>query len=464
MNLYDYFKENIHMDKIKEFNGDMSELALIRYVMKEASKIFYRDYTFFLNKENIDDRDTIYNKKIDLSDVKDFSIVCKSYCDVIKELLNGLYGIDSEVISAFNDRFRHVDLMIKTKTGNRYIVDPLTDLVEMQVGLRTNNFASKEYYESSYAKILDNISFLTEDELERIDNKIGYKNGNIYLDDFLKKLRINFEHFEEFLKENQHIAITLLGDEYDGRQLLDDEKINLKLKYISKYLNNRRYLNGFVDLVMFSDIVIKELFSEEEQSKIHSYSFFVDEEDLQNTELADILTSTETRKRGRVINFNGKNYIFSLSQGTLEYNDYEWRELIEKNNIFIKPEYPVQLLKYLKANGADRNIVHNNEFLRLFNKFETALLNSGKTLEDIKNDNICIQEDMILTRFRNKYISYKIEDGHLVVTDYGKNLKYIVFYEDEGRDISYRTEPIIKTAKKEKISKEAEAYDTSRDD
>ena len=200
MNLYDYFKENIHMDKIKEFNGDMSELALIRYVMKEASKIFYRDYTFFLNKENIDDRDTIYNKKIDLSDVKDFSIVCKSYCDVIKELLNGLYGIDSEVISAFNDRFRHVDLMIKTKTGNRYIVDPLTDLVEMQVGLRTNNFASKEYYESSYAKILDNISFLTEDELERIDNKIGYKNCNIYLDDFLKKLKINFEHFEEFLK------------------------------------------------------------------------------------------------------------------------------------------------------------------------------------------------------------------------------------------------------------------------
>ena len=147
MNLYDYFSENIHIDKIKEFNGDMHELALVRYVMKEASKFFYRDYTFFLNKENIDDRDTMYNRKIDLNDIRDFSIVCKSYCDVIKELLNGLYGIDSEVISAFNDRFRHVDLLIKTKTGNRYIVDPLTDLVEMQVGLKTNNFASKVYYE-----------------------------------------------------------------------------------------------------------------------------------------------------------------------------------------------------------------------------------------------------------------------------------------------------------------------------
>ena len=464
MNLYDYFIENIHIDKIKEFDGDMHELALVRYVMKKASKIFYRDYTFFLNKENIDDRDTIYNKIIDLNDIRDFSIVCKSYCNVIKELLKVLYGIDSEVVSAFNDRFRHVDLLIKTKTGNRYIVDPLTDLVEMQVGLKTNNFASKVYYESSYTKILDNISFLTEDELEQIDNKIEYKNGTAYLDDLLKKLREKFEHIEKFLQENQHIAIELLGDKYDVRQLSNDEKIDLKLKYISKYMNNRRYLNGFVDLVMFSDIVIKELFSEEERSKMHSYSFFVDEENLQNTELSDILTSTETRKRGRVINFNGKNYIFSLNQGTLEYNDNELRELIEKNNIFVKPEYPVQLLKYLKSNGADRNIVHNNEFLRLFNKFETALLDSGKTIEEIANDNICIKEDIILTRFGNKYISYKIEDGHLVVTDYGKNLKYIVFYEDEGRDISYRTEPILKTAKKEKISKKVETYDTSRDD
>ena len=145
-----------------------------------------------------------------------------------------------------------------------------------------------------------NISFLTEDELEQIDNKIEYKNGTAYLDDLLKKLREKFDHIEEFLRENQHIAIELLGDKYDGKQLSNDEKIDLKLKYISKYLNNRRYLNGFVDLVMFSDIVIKELFSEEERSKMHSYSFFVDEENLQNTELADILTSTETRKRGRV--------------------------------------------------------------------------------------------------------------------------------------------------------------------
>lgn len=448
MNLYDYFKENIHMDKIKEFNGDMHELALVRYVMKEASKFFYRDYTFFLNKENIDDRDTIYNKIIDLNDIRDFSIVCKSYCNVIKELLKELYGIDSEVVSAFNDRFRHVDLLIKTKTGKRYIVDPLTDLVEMQVGLKTNNFASKVYYESSYTKILDNISFLTEEELEKIDDEIGYKNENSYLDNNLENLKEDFSNFEGFLQKNQSIAVTLLGNNYDGKKFSENEITNLKLKYISKYLNNRKHFNGFVDFYIFSTIVMKRLFSNEELKKIKYCSFFVDKQDLKDVELSKIFEDKENRKRGEVISFDGINYVFSLSEQSLEYDDNKWEELIKKNNIFVKPEYPVQLLKYLKTNGADRNIVHNNEFLRLFNKFETALLNSGKTLEDIANNNIRIQEDMILTRFGNKYISYKIEDGHLVVKDYGKNLKHIVFYEDEGRNISYKTEPILREDEK----------------
>lgn len=448
MNLYDYFKENIQMNRIKDFNGDTYELALVRYVMKEASKLFYRNYTFFLNKENINDRDAIYNKEIDLSNIQDFSIVCKSYCDILRELLKQIYQIDSEVISAYNDRFKHVDLLIKTKGGNNYIVDPLTDLIEMQVALRTNNFASKKYYENSYVGILDNVKFLTEDELEQIDDKIGYKNDTVYLDDSLRNLKIDFYNFEEFLQKNESIAIELLGNKYDGKELSGDEKIYLKLKYISNHLNNRIYLNGFVELIMFSDIVIKSVFSEEEQNKIHAYSFFVDKDDLQNLELSNILKSSENRKRGRVISINGKNYIFSLNEHTLQYDDKQWQQIIKENNIFVKPEYPVQLLKYIKNNGADRNIVHNNEFLRLFNKFETALLNSGKTLEDIKNDNISIQGDMILTKFGNNYISYKIENGHLVVKDHGKNQKHIIIYEDEGRNITYKTELILRLNEK----------------
>ena len=448
MNLFDYFKDNVNIDKIKNIDEDIRELAIVRYVMKEASKMFYRDYTFFLDKENIEDRESIYNKEIDLNNIQDFAIVCKSYCNIIKNLLKCVYNIDTELVSPFEDKFRHVDLLIKTKNGKKYIVDPLTDLIEMQVGIRTNNFASENYYNSNYSNILGNISFLNESTLEEIDNKIGYKFDGVYLDDFLKLLKTKLNNIEDLLQTNDSIAFELLGQKYDRKNFSEKERTGLKLKFISKYLNNRKHLNGVVDLVMFSNMVIKKLFTDVEQEQIHVYSFFIDNKDLKDENLKSVLINKENRKRGVVINFDDNNYIFSLNSTVLEYDKDTWKNIMKENNIFIKPQYPVKLLKYLKNNGADRNIVHNNEFLKLFNKFENDLLNKGYSLEDIVNNNIFIQNGVIYTKSGNDNISYKIENGNLVFKEYNKNLKHTVLYQDEGRNISYITKPILKENEK----------------
>ena len=45
-------------------------------------------------------------------------------------------------------------------------------------------------------------------------------------------------------------------------------------------------------------------------------------------------------------------------------------------------------------------------------------------------------------------MSFKIENGNLVIKDYKKNLKYTVFYQDEGRNIKYKTEEILKNNEK----------------
>ncbi len=268
MNLFEFCKENVNMNKIQKFSGDIHEMAIVRYVIKQTSKIFYRDYTFFLDKENVKARNDIYNKKIDLSNIQDFNIVCKSYCNIIKELLKKNFDIDSELISPFNDEFKHIDLMIKTKKGNSYIVDPLTDLVEMQVGLRTNNFASKKYYDKLYAGKVKNISFINDKELEQIDDSIGYKSDGIYLDDFLNLLKIKLENTEEILQKDQKTAIKLLGTRYNGEGINDNQRTDLKLKFICKYLNNRKNINGIVDLFMFTKNVIQSVFTKEEQKKL----------------------------------------------------------------------------------------------------------------------------------------------------------------------------------------------------
>lgn len=458
MNLYKYINEKIDLDIISDFKDEIYELAIVRMLLKELSKLFYRDYTFFLNKENLDDREAIYNKGYDLHDFQDFSVTCKRFSRIVVDLLKSNYNIDAEIISSTDDKFRHVDVLIKTKNGKRYIVDPLTDLIEIQVGLKTNNFASKEYYDNTYSQSIEDISFLTEDELEEIDDKIKYTPDVVYLDEFLLYLKEKLDNIEELLKQNDRLSVELLGEKYDGRELSENERTELKLKFISKFFNNRKNLNGTVDLLMFANFIVKKIFLSQEQENIFINSFFVDKKDLDNTDLKRMLKGRENRKRGVVITYNGKNYVFSLNSRAIEYTGEEWKKIVEKNKIFIRPKYPVKLLKYLKNNGVDRNLVHNNEFLRLFSIFENRLLNSGKSIEDIKRENVLIRDGMVLTKIGKKNISYKIENGNLVIEDYKRNLKHIIFYKDEGRNISCKSEPIIKDID---IEKEKEKYTLS---
>lgn len=443
MNLYKHIKEKINLDRISDLEDDKYELAIVRMVLKELSKIFYRDYTFFLNKENLDDREAIYNKEYNLSDFQDHSVTCKKHSRIVVDLLKSIYDIDAEIISSANDKYRHIDVLIKTKSGKRYIVDPLGDLIEMQVGLKTNNFASEEYYNSCYSHYIDDISFLAEDELEEIDDKIKYTSDIVYLDEFLLYLKSKLDNIEEILKQNDKLSVELLGEKYDGREFSENERTQLKLKFISKFFNNRKNLKGTVDLLMFANFTIKKIFLPQEQEKISVNSFFVDKKDLEDINLKQMLRGKENRKRGIVISFGGKNYIFALSQTSLEYSDEEWKKIVEKNKIFIRPKFSVQLLKYLKSNGVDRNLVHNNEFLRIFSELETKLLKEGKTLEDIKNNNILIQDGIIFINHGNESYSYRIENGNFVIKDYKNNLKKTVFYKDEGRNISYNCEELV---------------------
>lgn len=457
MNLYRYIEKKVNIEKISQLEEN-KEIAIVRKVLKELSNIVHRDYTFFLNKENLIDRGSIYNKEVDLNNINDFSIVCKSYCEIAKRILKDNYDIDSELISTANDEFRHVDLLVKTKDGKKYIVDPLTDLLEMQVGLRTNNFASKEYYDDIYAGKIEDISFLEEKKLEEIDNIIGYKNDGIYLDDFLNLLKTKLENIEDILSENKNVSMNVLGKEYEGEEITDNKKTELKLRFISKYLNNRKNINGIVELVIYSNIVIKKLFTEEEQAKINVSSFWVDEQDIKDKKIKGIFEQiSEERKRGIVISYNNKKFVLSLGNKIEEYTSEEWNDVIYRNGIFIKPKYEVKLLKYLKKNGVDRNILHNNEFLKLFSKYEKILIDRGYDLETIKK-HIVIRDGMLMTKFGDKNILYRIEDKNLVVEDYRRNIKHIIFYKDEGRDIFYEIEPILNNLD---IEKESEKYTLS---
>ena len=313
MNLYDYLERNVNLDKISELNGDMYEMAELKYMINELSKLFYRNYTFFMFKEDLKNRTKIYERTIDPKNVEDFSVVCKSYCKLIKQLAKELYDIDTNLISMRDDKYRHVDLLVRTKEKKKYIISPFEDIENMQVGLRTKYFASKEYHDKAY-KNAKEISFISNEELKEIDKKIGYTKDGKYLDDELEEVKNKLDNIEELSSTNDDISEELIGKKYDNEVLLNDEKIELKLKYILRHLNHRKNTNGFLDMVMYTKSVLKIFFTENELKKIKSYIFWTKEKDIKDEELRNVLSDkySKGKKRGRIISCNGKSYVFSF--------------------------------------------------------------------------------------------------------------------------------------------------------
>lgn len=225
-----------------------------------------------------------------------------------------------------------------------------------------------------------------------------------------------------------------------------DEKIDIKLDFMSKYLKNRRNSNSMVDFIMYTNILLDKLFSEEEKRRIKSNRFFVDTKDIKDERLKKLFeTENENRKRGVFFRANGNNYIISLNPNEyLKLNDSKWDSLVKDNNIFVRPVYFVKLLPYLKKNnGTDRNIVHHNEFLKSFSKFEHEMLEDGFDYEEIKK-HIFMTEKSITTEYKDNRTRYEIEDGNLVIYDENKKIKRTVLYEDEGRKIEYLDEELEK--------------------
>ena len=77
MDLYKYLENVIDKRCIEVFKDDEYELALVRYVLKETSKLFYRNAIFFLNEEHIKERYLVYDYKFNPKDITSFEIVSR---------------------------------------------------------------------------------------------------------------------------------------------------------------------------------------------------------------------------------------------------------------------------------------------------------------------------------------------------------------------------------------------------
>ena len=339
--------------------------------------------------------------------------VCKPLCTMVAEILKE-NGIKAETVSCDTDLFKHTDVLIKTKSGNQYIINFLEDMEMIQTGMKTPDFASRPYYDRRYKKFegsvttdgksLESIEFISEDRLDAIDSNLHYKQLGMYMNSVIEQIKAEFADYRKVMAENEWLdklfeirstGTELSEEEMESRKnkifdnyakLTDDEVLESKLDWIFNYFNDRMDIHGYTDFVMYySRLLLKEVLSKEEYSKITRYDGFVYLDELPPESrllpVLDIENPEEANKsRFSIVKCNDKYYMFSTKPNS--YIKIDESEL-EKMKEYIKiseSTKPSDLMLFLCDKGNALPLVFHPLGSKLLNE-RAALIDSNLTEE-----------------------------------------------------------------------------------
>ena len=418
----------------KNLTEDEIEVAMARKLEILILPVLRRNMRFFYAGGDLKGKANAYRNPMDKEEVEDvlksrtndnIETVCKPLCDLVAKILNE-NGITAETVSCDTDIFRHTDVVITTKSGKKYIINYLEDMEHIQTGMKTPDFASESYYERRYKKFegstttdgktLDGISFLDEEKLSQIDNNLGYKELDMYMDDVIERIKEEFSDYRSVMAENEFLNEKLemkkKGDEISDDELdklkesiykkyedlSDDEVLEKKLDWIFDYFNDRMDINGHADFVMYySRLLLKRVLSPEEYEKLSRYEGFVYRDSIpENSKINNILDLENPDNNNKVrfclVNAGEKTYAFStLASSYVKLNQEEIEELKEYANVS-KSERPSDLMLYLCDRGNALPLVFHplggkmlNERAELIDK-ELSDEDRKKAIQELSNN------------------------------------------------------------------------------
>lgn len=467
-------------EEMQGLTEEQIEIAKARKLEILVLPILKRNLRFFYAGGDLQGKAKAYRQPMDRELLEktmkkgDSSIatVCKPLCDLIAQILRD-NGVDADTVSCDTDMFRHTDVLIKTKSGKRYIINYLEDIENIQSGMKTPDFASKPYYERRYKKFedrlttdgksLEGIDFLTEDELKRIDNNLGYTKYNMYMNDVIEQIKKEFLDFRTVMAENDWISeqaklekndtITEgdkekikkeIFDKYNN--MTDEQELECKLDWIFECFNDRMDVKGHADFVMYySRLLLKEVLTEEEYRKITRYDCFVKPNNIpERSKIEEILDidNSDNKQKSRfcLLEMGDKIYGFSTKPNAyVKLDKSELKEISEYANIS-KSEKPSDLMLYLCDRGNALPLVFHPLGAKLLNERADLIeenLNEEerrKIIEELSKQIKTTDEPItsILIPYPNgeeKYIYINKNDEFVVRT---KNEETIYHYNEEN--------------------------------
>lgn len=440
-------------DNIKQ--RDIEELKIVKAVLVKVSKNVYRDLECFYQADNKKQRRKIYNREIDYDSNDSYGVVCNTLCKIIQEICVDEHGLDIKLVTCDTDEFGHVDVLVTTKSGKKYIINCLSDLERIQLGMKTTRFASEEYFDERYSQLLDKstISFLSEEENKKIDEDIGYFQL-VYMDNFFDMIKSEFDELKSILQKDELLRKFLLGEEVqaeDVQNLTLEQLTNLKLRFLLDFCNQRAGLIGHIELIRIYKLLSKQLFSKDERQIINAADCFFDRDEKEFDE--DIWSVKEKRVRFLKLKVKDDIYIVTTVNNTyIHMSMQEYEEFRKENNVYektISSLYGI-ISEAIRNKGIGVNILKHTSVIRKIKELDSmasSVSTEGlaKIVEQIQQANpnciafelkkcpifIKLDEMQITIEINGDSFVYSFEGDELIEKNKIGTFKHI--WRDEGK-------------------------------
>jgi hypothetical protein len=449
---------------------DETEIAMARKLEFLILPHLRRNINFFYAGANIPKKSEAYNQPISENELtravsresSTLPVVCKPLSIMLSQILRD-NGINAEPVSCDTDIFKHMDVLITTTSGKQYIINYLEDMENIQTGMRTPDFASEGYYKLRYEKFEDGITtdgkdiskiaFLSEEQLDKIDENLGYKKYHMYMDEVLEQIRIEFQNFREIMIENEYLeALSFSPDlsEDDAKELKkkitikyekrsDEKLLEQKLDWIFKYFNDRMDITGHTDFVMYySRLLLKKVLAKDEYDKLVRYDCFAYRNRIpEDSIISDVLDYENSENNSKIrfcmIKLRDKAYVFSTKPNAYKKLTALEVEELEKYTVINKSQKPSELLSKLAYKG--------NGLPLVFHPLGSKMLNERAAMIDPSLSDE--EKQKAIDELANSIVSTDGEITSLTIPYPDGKIKYIYINENNEFVVRGRTRETI---------------------
>lgn len=254
---------------VKEMPKDLTEIEKVRYLYIEIGKISSFNVEYACSLDDGFCR-YLYNEKMSIMELErqnyqnKVQVLCKQESELLAEILNKI-GIKSEIVGIDKDILGHVDAVV-TIGDKKYCLDLVTDTYNIQKGLKTKKFATTE-------KLFNGMKCdtINEEELRKIDIKLGYCKSGIYTDEIIEMLKVEMTN-----PETMERYMISRNPSLKDKKITKDMIFKYKVDFIYKFIRNNMAEEDKLEIMELRDYykyIFKNILTPEERSKMKRYFF-----------------------------------------------------------------------------------------------------------------------------------------------------------------------------------------------